>query len=110
MTAQTEAKTETSREPQVGDVVHVRAKVADVTASHFWIVDAECRQHPHRVADIVHIEPGPLKVGDRVTWGTRICAGELVAIRGEYGFVDMGGYAAKERLSNLTRINGGDRE
>jgi hypothetical protein len=107
----TEASSREALSPKVGDVVHVRGTVTiefgdGDLAVQFTDSEGDTMSWAVRPTDIVHIEPRPLKVGDRVTWGTKIYDGELIAIRGEYGFIDMGGHAAKEPMRNLTRVDG----
>ena len=94
-----------------GDVVHVRATVKEVYSDEILLVGAGATSMWTANANIVHIEPAPLKVGDRVQ--QLGCSGV-----GEICFVDFAraavrwsdGHYGWPRLSHLTRINGGDRE
>jgi hypothetical protein len=57
-------------------------------------------------ADIVHIEPRPLKVGDRVR--TDLSGdGDILAIDGNDAWLRMGACRATFPLSDLTRVAGG---
>ena len=98
------------REPKVGDVVHVRMTIARVHPhGRFNGIDRDGDGVPNiLVADIVHIEPAPLRVGDRVFGPSMTKAGTIkcidddqVAIRWDDG--SRGWW----HLSDLTRISDG---
>jgi hypothetical protein len=96
---------------QVGDVVHVRATVrkCDDGCGHVRLDEF------HPLSAIVHIEPRPLKVGDRVrppNHSTNWC---VLAIDGDMAWCKalVGGGRCQFLASALTRIPsacGGDNE
>ena len=104
-------KTEASREPQVGDVVHVRATVREVYADEILIVGICGTSMWAENSDIVHIEPAPLKVGDRVLapFAHRFepVTAVIVALHGGQAWIEQdNGYSSLAAIADLTRIDG----
>ena len=83
---------------KVGDVVHVRGTVKRIQ----W----DSKTLPYQVsfgdgslhswvptADIVHVEPRPLAVGDEVTWGNGLTNYRILHIDNRVAFLRGPGYA-----------------
>ena len=97
-----------SREPKVGDVVYVRMTVSNIIQNRIVLSLPDRRTMYVEPADIVHIEPAPLKVGDRVQLpaGSEVA---IVAIDGREAWVRFArGFCATVALSDLTRIEASD--
>lgn len=97
--------------PRVGDVVHVRGTVRDVyggRAPQYSIYfDGPAREIEFfNGEDIIHIEPAPMKVGDRVRFdlqdGPDAGTGTIVAICKGFAMIDDGDdEPIMERLEDL---------
>jgi hypothetical protein len=96
-----------SAEVKVGDTVHVNGCVTGVYPSGMFIVALGPNDTYVQMsaADIVHVEPRPLQVGDKVTWGTKFENWTLAAVHGEHAFVTQGDYALKVALADLVRVD-----
>lgn len=100
---------ENSREPKVGDVVHVKLQIVEVSA-YGWIgaKDSDGDTLGISRADIVHIEPAPLKVGDRVFTAFDVSIiGKVLCIEGDCAWVKWPSYLDTHHISDLTRISDG---
>jgi hypothetical protein len=96
---------------KVGDVVHVRANVLEIGKFGCPIVEikdaaSDCHGRTHISSEtIVHIEPRPLQIGDRVKRPVfRNTGGEIRAIDGTIAWIkhDDGCYA-NATLAELER-------
>jgi hypothetical protein len=105
------------KEPKVGDVVHVRAVVAgavDHDGELYVKVERQEESHhwPYQYVDvrsIVHIEPAPLKVGDRVQLKNSTYTAKVLCIDGDSGWIkyDLDGRHGTVNIYDLTRISDG---
>jgi hypothetical protein len=99
----------TTKEIRVGDVVHVRGEVVEVMAGGAIRIRDRLGPSNYDLRDIVHVEPRPLRAGDKVRPGpghpSRGIAGEIIAIAGEYAWVESELYPAPNtcRLADLER-------
>src|SRR3990167_1437470 len=102
---------------KVGDVVHVRPRALTVkflslsgAPTMFRGVTGDSWSDYER-ADIVHIEPRPLQVGDKVTWGTKDVAYNILSIRRGYAALEMAFSSVRDYpfdirlLSDLARVD-----
>lgn len=90
----------TSITPKVGDVVHVRGVVNQVLSDGIhldgiWFA----------LRDIVHVDPRPLKVGDRVRIGAGGARALVLAVDGDEAWLKSDvGNRATYRTSGLERV------
>ncbi|QDP57352.1 MAG: hypothetical protein Unbinned3696contig1008_30 [Prokaryotic dsDNA virus sp.] len=71
-----------------GDVVHVRGhfkKSPVVDGFDFVMINGTA--HQSASVKIVHVEPRPISVGDRVTWGCGLISYRVAAIDGPEAFL-----------------------
>ena len=108
MTEQTGNKMADSREPKVGDVVYVRMTVSNIIQNRIVLSLPDRRTMYVEPADIVHIEPAPLKVGDRVRLKHGDMTGTVLATCDDDAWVDWGIGRSTCSLSDLTRIEASD--
>jgi hypothetical protein len=111
MTAQTGNKMADSREPKVGDGVHVKLQIVEV-GTYGWIGVKNSAGDTLGISrpDIVHIEPAPLKVGDRVKINNSSYKATISCIEGDAAWIkyDWTGTYGTVALSDLTRIEASD--
>lgn len=66
---------------QIGDMVHVRARVTRMRdGNRIAVLDVDGGRVECHLSSITHVEPRKLKVGDMVTWGGGASAWKLHTI------------------------------
>lgn len=96
----------TERSIKVGDIVHVRARVTNIAG---LFPKVAFKEDEAMVGDeeIIHVEPRPIKVGDRVRNGGDDTEYVVLAISDDRAWIKHNTYLWKTvLLANLTRIDG----
>jgi hypothetical protein len=98
---------------KAGDVVHARVQIdhvfSDGSGQTIKAVGATAHQPGFRVcaADIVHVEPRPIKVGDRVSHVSSAYRHEVIAIHENWAWIKIDDAAVvngSHRLSALSDL------